>query len=220
MSVILDDGDICKWTGVWALANHAYLPSFYFRQESHTGIGCTDTEILADIETALGVLPQAIVTAAITYHGHELRRVFPLPITIPVSNITSAGPGTAAGSMCPPQDAPIGKIKAAVAGRPYQGRIYFPAPPTSFLTVVDPIQLTNIAAGHYAAILNAVLGTFAIVGAGGSCQILWGIFHRAAYPRYPVAANTLTPLVVTSIDARLGTQRRRSAFKHGGLPPF
>src|ERR1700675_4530344 len=134
MSIGIVDGDVLKWTPVWALGQHAYMPSIHAIQDSHTALGVTQAEVLAQIEGALGTNPQGIVVAGITYHGHSIQTIFPLPISIPEVNVTSAGAGTAAGQTSPPQCAPIAKFRAAIGGKPYQGRFYFPPVPANFLT--------------------------------------------------------------------------------------
>jgi hypothetical protein len=100
--------------------------------------------------------------------------------------------GTATGSGCPNQCAPVVSFRTATLSRAGRGRIYAPSPAVSVLT---DGRLTSTAAGHLADSAQAMLQA---LDTAGFTPV---IYHRAA--------GTTTNITSIDVGDVIDTQRRR-----------
>jgi len=179
---------------------------------NQVGTPTSDSEALIFLDNITAPSEKLLMSNKALYHGSDLRRIFPVPPTLPISTILNQGGGSTADDQIPGQVAGLVSLKAALGGRKYRGRKFYPYPPESANDINGNME------GAYQVVLqaqvNLIFATRVVNNnAGtGSVTIVPVLWHR----------SDSTYDVITSFQARpfWGTQRRRSDVNRTDALPF
>lgn len=166
------------------------------------GASITDIELVKALDARITAGFKSILCDQATYNFTRVRRVRPIPPTLPVDDATSAGPGTDASEMLPKQVSGIISHTTQFAGKRYRGRNYIPFP------TEDSNDTAGIPTNAYLTTLttwkNVYFVTLNVVGAAGTATFEPVIYHRDL--------DTTDRINGTFARSVWATQRRRGDF--------
>lgn len=178
-----------------------------------TGVAATDQDFADNLSTFMGPLYKPLLTNSAQYYGLGVRRIKPLPATIPAFSALARGAGTAGLNPLPGQASGVVTLNTPFSGRANRGRAYIPFPCTN-----DADPLTGFCTAAYALRLSlAGVGLIfprivtASVGIG-TATMEPVLYHRQL--------TTVTTLTAQRGNQKWGTQRRRGMYGRPNLLPF
>jgi len=171
----------------------------------------TDQEVCNALDTLLAPLYKPALSNTATYYGLRVKKIWPLPVFIPVTRHSHTGAGTGDSIPAPAQLSGIITKQTAGVGRSKRGRIYIPFPSTAYLDTDSTPTATYLTV--LGAIAPALFAGDTIVGASGTANILPIIWGRVAHSMADVTASR--------VNDKFATQRRRGEYgRQNTIPPF
>lgn len=187
-------------------------PRFHVRITNIVGTP-TDVHLADRMDTAFALHLKNIMTDQASYRGVSVQRLFPLPKTAPVFDITGQGPGANAGTPLPKQVSGLIAKKTNFAARNMRGRFYIPFPSE---TDSDPTEARpNAAYVTLAGFIATGLSNFHAVGAGGNTADAVPIIYSGTGAH--VNGSDIVQCLTRGYWA---TQRRRGDFGAANLSPI
>lgn len=171
---------------------------------SVTAVGGTPTtdNVAQWFDSVAAPVYKAVLTAAATYVGTNMRRLFPGPTTETLANVNTGLGGSGITPLGMQVSGLITK-QTGLVGKANRGRVFLPFPSTADISVTGvPIAgyLTNAGALGRALLVTPLVLT---VGAS-SLTVQPVLLHRAT--------STVTPLDDFRVSSAFATQRRRGNF--------
>lgn len=186
------------------------LNIMHWKVTNVVGAGASDLAIAAALDATFAPNYKTFSAADVQYWGTRVKKVFPLPATVPQRSVLAAGACLSGPVSLPAQVSGIISGKTAKTGRSQRTRIYLPFPSALFN---DPATDRPLAAylAAQAALVIFLSGADTITVGVNSTTIEWVVFHRA---------TGLTDAVTTvQSNQKWATQRRRGNYGRPNVPP-
>lgn len=191
------------------LGNQAGLVVWHWECAASENAGQALGDVAAYCDAQHGPLLKSMLSGSATYYGTLIRRVFPVPLSVPAWENLLTGIGGRGGDPLPTQTCGLISWQTAKAGRKYRGRSFIPFP--SETDSADPPQPSAAYRGFLSAI-GAARSTPILVGAANSVRLLPVIYHRKDH--------TWDEILAFKIRLFWATQRRRGFLGRPNVPPF
>jgi hypothetical protein len=196
-------GDILKVRVFCSAGPQVGVNVLHYKVLAANGNTATPDEIGAAIAAELNLLYKSLMPTEARYERVGIQRIVG-GADLEVFNASGAGPGTAAGSLVPPQVSPYLTMYVGPQGRRNRGRVYVPFASSLALNADGTVAGAYLTA--MGALANALIPPVTVNGAGGGTVTLqYAIFHKAT--------QTADVTVSFRANTKFGTQVRRS-FTH------
>jgi len=93
-------------------------------REVVTGTGPAGLNLAQDIATVIIPLMKPLQSSDLVHESVVVQKIYPLPPSNPITNVTAAGPGTDIGNALPTSVALVITKRTNFAGRKYRGRVF------------------------------------------------------------------------------------------------
>ncbi len=216
MSVSIQTGDILS-ARAWLSANaQAAVNTYNFTCITLSGGGVTDQDFANSIDTIAANLYGPLVTPQVTYNGIQvyfLKRT-PMVLPNPVKSVSSAGPGTAGGSILPLQTAGILKYNTNLRGPAGRGRVYLPFISSSFLTTLgEPTTAFDVLVNSFC---SAMLPPLVVTNGASTATLVWSLVRKELLPAPPSS----TEIVFAESAAKFGVMHKRGDYGRLNVSPI
>jgi len=185
---------------------------FHYSCVDKSGNDTLDTDFADDFSDHIHAQYKAVLNIGATFYGVDVRRVHPLPTTLPAVSTHDQAVGTVAGDQLPSQIAGLIKLQTGFAGPGGRGRKYIPFPGEG----------DNAASGLQTAAANLRYAALAARFPMDITSINVGVDGQVVMR--PVLINRETGNIRRVIDATprmaWATQMRRGRLRRGDAAPF
>jgi len=210
MSAIVAPTQVWLMRCVTRCSNQIGINMYHYLVGLATGGPVQDTEFALQMDGIAAPVYKALLSLIdAQYYGLDVRRVFPLPQSVPASSTANTGAGTINSDTMAKQASGIITRSANFAGRKFRGRIYVPFPTEA--DTVSPGAPTASYKTRMDALAAALSAPQLIVGAGGTVQLSPVLLHPG---------GTTDTIVANLSRSKWGTQKRRGDYGRPNELPF
>jgi len=193
------------------------INTFAYRANQITLAGATYAEIRNAWDATFSGAMKALIYNGATYRGAGISTYTGTPAPAETYTNANAGAGTAGAVGLPRQAAGLITWYDSFAGPSHRGRTFVPFPSAS-----DNQTLGIPTAGYVtklAALITAVATFGNVIGAFGTTQMAFGIWHRGRLLPLPVVPPSFTYYATSIARTVWATQRRRGSEGRANTSP-
>lgn len=204
--------DIWQVRIVSYVADQIAVNTLHYRVGATLGASVSDSRAVEDFDTMTTLAYKNLLSQDATLRGYSIQRISPLPKTLPVIRVNSAGPGLVASTVLPKQSTAVLAARTQFAGKNQRSRIFIPFPGEG------DNDANGVPSANYVTRLNA-LG--AIVYAPWTAVLNAGVDEAEMVPVvYHRASGTYDFITSWIGRSKWATQERRGDYGKQNQLPF